>query len=110
MLQKDTLLELASVLLAGGIFVPFLEEVIFRGVVQDRFGRRLPAGWCVAVVSILFGLVHGLEMAIPIAFIGMLLSILRLRYRSLWPSIVLHSLNNSVIVIALYLEPALLQP
>jgi membrane protease YdiL (CAAX protease family) len=107
LMQTHTLLELSGMVLAGGIFVPFLEEVIFRGILQDWVGRWLPAGWCVAVVSLLFGVIHGLEVAIPIAFIGLLLSLLRLRYRSLWPCIVLHSLNNSVLIIALYFVPEL---
>jgi membrane protease YdiL (CAAX protease family) len=105
LLQTDTLPKLFSMVLAGGIFVPFLEEVIFRGIMQDWVGRWLPAGWCVFIVSILFGVIHGLEMAIPIAFIGVLLSLLRLRYRSLWPCIILHSLNNSVMIVLLYFIP-----
>ncbi len=105
LLQTDTLPRLVGMVLAGGIFVPFLEEVVFRGMLQDWVGKRLSAGWCVLVVSILFGVIHGLEMAIPIAFIGMLLSFLRLRYRSLWPCIVLHSLNNSVMIILLHFIP-----
>ena len=105
LLQTDTLPKLIGMVLAGGIFVPFLEEVIFRGIMQDWVGRWLPAGWCVLLVSILFGLIHGLEMAIPIAFIGVLLSTLRLRYRSLWPCIILHSLNNSVMIVLLYFIP-----
>ena len=105
LLQTDTLPKLIGMVLAGGIFVPFLEEVIFRGIMQDWVGRWLPAGWCALLVSILFGLIHGLEMAIPIAFIGVLLSLLRLRYRSLWPCIILHSLNNSVMIVLLYFIP-----
>lgn len=110
LLQKDTVLGLFGVVIAGGLFVPFLEEVIFRGMLQDWLGRRLPTGWCVAVVSILFGLVHGLEMAVPIAFIGVLLSIVRIRYRSLWPAIMLHALNNSVLIVAMYFNPFFAQP
>lgn len=102
LLQHDTLLGLAGAVFAGGLFVPFLEEVVFRGLLQDWWGRRLPVAWCVAFVSIVFGLIHGLEVAIPIAFIGMLLSMLRIRYRSLWPAVMLHSLNNSAAVVALF--------
>jgi membrane protease YdiL (CAAX protease family) len=102
LLQHDTLLGLAGAVLAGGLFVPFLEEVVFRGMLQDWWGRRLPVVACVAAVSIAFALIHGLEVAIPIAFIGMLLSMLRIRYRSLWPAVMLHSLNNSAAVIALF--------
>lgn len=104
-LHTDTLPRLAGMVLAGGLFVPFLEEVVFRGLLQDWLGRLLPTGWCVALVSLLFGLVHGLEMAVPIAFIGLVLSLFRLRYRSLWPAVMLHALNNSAIIVALYLIP-----
>lgn len=106
LMRTDSLLGLFSMVLAGGIFVPFLEEVIFRGLLQDWVGRRLPAGWCVLIVSSLFGLLHGIEVAIPIALIGVLLSLLRLHYRSLWPCIILHSLNNSVLIIVMYFVPA----
>ena len=105
LMRTETLPKLAGMVLAGGIFVPFLEEVVFRGMLQDWMGRRLSSFWCVTFVSILFGVIHGLEMAIPIAFIGMQLSLLRLRYRSLWPCILLHGLNNSVTIVALYFFP-----
>ncbi|HRH98667.1 MAG TPA: type II CAAX endopeptidase family protein [Prosthecobacter sp.] len=105
LMRTDSLDGLFSIVLAGGIFVPLLEEVVFRGMLQDWVARRLPAGWCVLLVSSLFGLLHGIEMAIPIALFGVLLSLLRIRYRSLWPAIALHALNNSVLIIALYLDP-----
>ncbi|WP_395742147.1 lysostaphin resistance A-like protein [Prosthecobacter sp.] len=107
LLQTETLPRLLGMVLAGGVFVPFLEEVVFRGLMQDWLGRRLPAFLNVVLVSSVFGVIHGLEMAVPIAFIGMLLSLLRLRYRSLWPCIMLHSLNNSLMIILLYAAPGM---
>ncbi|WP_395740090.1 lysostaphin resistance A-like protein [Prosthecobacter sp.] len=107
LLQADSLPKLLGMVIAGGIFVPFLEEVVFRGMLQDWMGRRLRAGWCVALVSIIFGIVHGLEMAIPITVIGVALSLLRLRFRSLLPCILLHGLNNSVMIVLLYYFPHL---
>ncbi|WP_395749668.1 lysostaphin resistance A-like protein [Prosthecobacter sp.] len=105
LLSADSLPKLAGMVVAGGIFVPFLEEVVFRGMLQDWVGRRFRTGWCIAIVSMIFGVVHGLEMAIPITVIGVALSLLRLRYQSLLPCILLHGLNNSVMILLLYYFP-----
>jgi len=87
---------------------PMAEEFFFRGFL---FGvlRRMPitvAGrslgpWvAAAVVGVLFGLAHFSsaqpEFLIPLGFLGFILCIVRWRTGSLYPCMVLHSLNNSV--------------
>lgn len=107
LLRRDTLPGLCAALLVVGVFIPVLEEVAFRGVFYDWLARRLPWSVAVAMVSITFGLIHGFELALPIMFVGVVLSWLRRRYQSLWPCILLHSLNNSLLILALYFYPSL---
>jgi membrane protease YdiL (CAAX protease family) len=108
LLLKDSLPGLLGAVLAGGLFIPLIEEVIFRGLFQDWVRRRLPLSWTILLVSLVFGLAHGLDYFIPIAFMGVLLGWLRVRYRSLWPPVLLHAMNNTFLIIVLYLYPELL--
>ncbi|MFM7554397.1 MAG: lysostaphin resistance A-like protein, partial [Verrucomicrobiota bacterium] len=108
LLQKDSLTGLLGAVLVGGLFIPLIEEVVFRGLLQDWVGRRLPLSRTILLVSLVFGLIHGLDYLIPIAFMGVLLAWLRVRYRSLWPPVLLHAMNNTLISVVLYLNPELL--
>ncbi len=84
------------------IFTPVIEEIAFRGYLLDWFRRKLSWNWSVLIVSILFGLVHGWAMAIPTAVIGFFAALLRRRYDSLWPPILLHAFNNGIAMILLW--------
>jgi membrane protease YdiL (CAAX protease family) len=75
---------------------PIVEELTYRGLgfsLLARFGQTA----AIILVGILFGLGHGLVTALPIltAF-GIGLAYLRSRTGSVYPSIVLHSLFNSL--------------
>jgi membrane protease YdiL (CAAX protease family) len=101
-LKADSLSDLAAILLVGGFVVPLLEEIVFRGILHDWLVRCLPVFVAVLLINSLFGLLHGWELAIPTAFIGVILSLLRLRFRSLWPCILLHSMNNTIGLLQLF--------
>ncbi len=81
-------------------WVPFVEEVTFRGLgysLLERFGRW-PA---ILVVGVLFGLAHGLVLALPIivAF-GCVLAWVRARTDSVLPGVVLHGTFNLIAIVA----------
>ncbi len=87
---------------------PMAEEFFFRGFLFGilrrmplRVGRRELGPWVAAViVGLLFGLAHfdsaQPEFLIPLGFLGFVLCLVRWRTGSLYPGMVLHSLNNSV--------------
>jgi hypothetical protein len=81
-------------------FVPFVEEVTYRGVgysLLERFGRW-PA---IVAVGLLFGLAHGLVVSLPIlAVFGGVLAWIRSKTRSVIPGMVLHGTFNLVALIA----------
>ncbi len=80
-----------------GFLAPFLEEIIFRGflfgTMRSRFGPRRSMVYS----SLLFAALHQSLIAfIPILFLAFILAYLYEKTGSLWPSIVLHIINNTV--------------
>ncbi len=82
---------------------PFVEELVFRGVVLDAAGRRWGM-WAAIVGSAgLFAAAHGTAWAVvPTFVLGVALGWLAWTRGSLWPAIALHSLYNGVVVAAAF--------
>jgi len=83
-----------------GVVVPFLEELLFRGAWFTRLQSQIGDRWSIALTGVAFGLFHmETPWAVPLlALMGVTLGWLRARSGSLWPSFVLHALNNTVAV------------
>jgi membrane protease YdiL (CAAX protease family) len=84
----------ANAAVVAGV-APIVEELTYRGLgftLLARFGQTA----AIVLVGVLFGLGHGLVVALPvlIAF-GIGLALLRSRTASVYPSIVLHAIFNS---------------
>ena len=84
---------------------PVVEEVLFRGYLWTAFDRVLPRVWTHVVSSALFGLMHGLEYALPIAVLALVFSWLRARHQSLLAPILAHALHNGLTVALTLLWP-----
>ena len=83
------------------LVAPVVEELTYRGLgfaaVQQFFG----GGAAVVVTALAFGLAHGLVIALPVLTIfGLILGWLRLRTRSVYPPIILHSIFNGAALLA----------
>jgi membrane protease YdiL (CAAX protease family) len=86
---------------------PFAEELFFRGLGIRVLGFL---GGTTAIVgtALIFGLVHGLVVALPaLVFFGLGLGWVRLRSGSIWPSVLAHSAYNGLGVIILAISWAL---
>ncbi len=93
-----------ATLFAAVVIAPFCEEVFFRGFVFPGFRRGMFVGWAILLSSLLFGIAHADPGSFPVLFvIGIALAILRWRSRSLWPCILLHTLNNGIAALAIVL-------
>jgi membrane protease YdiL (CAAX protease family) len=87
------------------------EEVVYRGFLPTRITDvtgRGAAGVLVAVLgsSVLFGLAHTEQGTIGVAVTfldALLFTWLRLRYATLWASVLAHGFNNTIGLVALYL-------
>ena len=81
------------------LWVPFVEELTFRGLgysLLSRFGRR-PA---IVAVGLLFGLAHGLVLTLPIIVVfGCILAWIRSRTGSVFPGMVVHGTFNLVALV-----------
>jgi len=85
-------------LLTGGVIGPFLEELLFRGLILRGFLHRYKPGIAIAASSFLFGLLHLNIWQFFSAFgLGLVLGWLYQRTRSLWPCFILHAVHNSTI-------------
>ena len=82
-----------SMLAYSVLFAPVFEELIFRGAflhVLAPYGKR----FAIAFSALLFGLMHGNIVQLPVAFfLGLLLGYVAIEY-SLQAAMVLHSLCN----------------
>jgi len=99
---------LLMALLLGGVLVPIAEEVFFRGFLYAGMRERWGTGWALVVSALIFALIHLTPGVLPPLFvIGLLLAYLYERTDSLWPSILLHAVINSMAFISLYLTTTL---
>jgi membrane protease YdiL (CAAX protease family) len=81
-------------------FIPFVEELTYRGLgysLLERFGRW-PA---ILAVGLLFGLAHGLVVSLPIIVgFGCVLAWIRARTGSVFPGMLLHATFNFIALVA----------
>ncbi len=88
----------------GVILAPVIEEIFFRGFVYS--GLLKEYNWKVAALisSFLFALAHmQLVALIPTFLMGLVLTYLYHRSKSIWPGIILHLLVNSFAFSTVYL-------
>ena len=82
------------------VIAPTMEELLCRGVLLRSFLEQYSPGKALVASSLLFALVHLNVYQIPIAFsFGLLSGWLFINTSSLWPSILAHSLVNSLTLI-----------
>jgi hypothetical protein len=87
--------------LAVGLGPGVVEEIWCRGFLGRGLTARYGLVLGVILTSIIFGLLHcSLTYAIPTACMGLYLHFVYLTSRSLWISILLHTLNNSAAIVA----------
>ena len=82
---------------------PFVEEILFRGLLHDWLHRRFGAvAACIGSAAIFAG-AHGILVLLPALFVvGVMLAWARQKSGSLWPPIILHGSFNSIMVLLLF--------
>ena len=88
----------AFLLLVVVVWAPVVEEIIFRGYLFAALRVSVPMWATHLLTAGLFGLVHGLDYALPIGVLALLFGYLRHRCGSLLPSIFAHALHNGLTV------------
>lgn len=92
---------------------PFVEEVVYRGVVYSAFLKRFGPGVAIAVATVLFTLVHipqyyqNPAKIIVLLLLSFVLTILRTWSGGILPSVILHTIVNATQIAILLAEPFL---
>ena len=90
---------LAEMLLLHALLPALLEESVFRYLPMKLiapYSRR----WCAVLSALYFALVHMSVLQLPYALCaGFIFILVDLAYDSVWPSFILHLLNNAVSVL-----------
>ena len=94
-----------------GVFIaPFVEEVLFRGLLFPALTRRTGPLVSLGVTSVLFGAIHAQQLAgawiqvLCIMVVGAVLTLVRWRYRSLASATLVHVGYNGALFAALFME------
>lgn len=94
---KETLLGILSIAVVPAI----IEETVIRGIIMQPL-RKYGDKYAIIASSLLFAVMHGNMVQIPYTVIGgFLLGYLAIITGSLWPSIILHFINNLYSVVVL---------
>ncbi|MEL6122937.1 MAG: type II CAAX endopeptidase family protein [Bacteroidota bacterium] len=106
-LVMDTPIELISNLLLVGVMAAVGEELIFRGILQKKLSHQWSNPHLAVIISsVVFAGIHMQAERFPALFVlGVLLGYSFHYTRSIWVPIILHLLNNSIQVLAVYASP-----
>ena len=92
------------------VIAPIAEEMLFRGYLYGKLKKYSPRWIAIIVTSALFGFAHGQwNVAIDTFVLSVFLCLLRDLTGSLWPSIILHMLKNSIAYYFLFINPTVIQ-
>lgn len=87
----------------GAVAAPIAEEFLFRGLLYPLLRNKVSVAVAVGVSAFAFAFVHFLPPLIPALLVmGVVLALLVERFKSLYPAMVVHALNNAVALVALY--------
>ncbi|MCH4071836.1 CPBP family intramembrane glutamic endopeptidase [Pseudoramibacter sp.] len=88
------------------LIAPFVEELVFRGVILPRIAKHHGVRKAILISSVLFGVLHmmngrmdalsAVQTGVAITLIGMLLSLICLKEKSIWASFTVHAMNNLI--------------
>jgi membrane protease YdiL (CAAX protease family) len=92
--------------------IPFLEEFLFRGVLQSALRNYFPAGPSILISSLIFTLFHfsivqginNINILGSLFILALFLGFLRERQNNIWSSFALHALFNAVSITMIFLN------
>jgi membrane protease YdiL (CAAX protease family) len=103
--QMNSGIDMLTVLVVIAVIPAFVEEYLFRGLLQNEFLKWFKNGHvAVWVTAIIFSAIHFQFLGfLPRMILGALLGYLYLWSGNIWYSIIGHFVNNGIQVLALYL-------
>jgi ABC-2 type transport system permease protein/sodium transport system permease protein len=101
MLEQFQSLPLGLILVTLAIVPAIFEELCFRGFIFGALRTRLTAIWTIVASALLFGVFHEIlspGRLLPSTFLGLALGWVRWRSGSVWPCMLLHIMNNGLLM------------
>lgn len=96
--------DLVLLMLLIAVVAPIAEELFFRGMLYPLLRRRWSAPMAIVLNGLLFALIHVIPVILPgLFFVGLVLAWVRERSGSLWPCILLHALQNGIVLAGIYM-------
>lgn len=95
------------------VTAPFVEEVIYRGILYSALQRSVGVGWAVALVTMLFSVVHlpqyypSWSTMLLLTVLSLALTLIRVKTDNLLPCVIFHTIFNASQSLLLILEPYL---
>lgn len=91
------------------ILAPVAEEILFRGYLLGALKLYLRSWQVVLITALIFAFMHGsLNVGVDTFALGIILAVLRLSSGSLWASILLHMMKNSLAFYLIFINPSIL--
>lgn len=92
--------KLVLILIVGGVIAPLCEEIFYRGFLYPLIRKHIGVFWGIIMSSLFFAGMHfNIEGLGPTIIMGIILASLYQVRKTLFPSIITHSLNNIVAII-----------
>ena len=90
-----------------GIAAPFIEEVMFRGLITKELDRVMSYKWVIFIQALLFGLYHmNLVQGIYTFVLAIFMGYTLYWTKSIWAPLIIHIVNNlSSVIMSEYLDP-----
>ncbi|MCA9244828.1 MAG: CPBP family intramembrane metalloprotease [Phycisphaerales bacterium] len=86
-----------TILLFMAILPAVCEELFFRGYLLSGLESSLSRFWAVLIAAVAFGLFHySAFRMIPTVSLGLVLGLLAIQFRSIWPGMLVHALHNGI--------------
>jgi membrane protease YdiL (CAAX protease family) len=91
------------------VIAPIAEELLFRGYIFGKLRKYAPLWVSILITSLVFAIAHrAWNVGIDVFALSIVLCILRVVSKSLWPSIMLHMLKNGIAFYFLFIDPTVL--
>lgn len=83
------------------VLPPLVEEVVFRGMLLERWSVKWRLGVAIVVQAVVFGVLH--VDPVGAGMFGVVMALMYIRARSLWVPIAMHAANNGTVLLFVYL-------
>ncbi|MFQ6114609.1 MAG: lysostaphin resistance A-like protein [bacterium] len=106
MLKADTFTEWVVLFASAVILAGVIEEMLFRGLLLKALEKRVEVTSAIFFSALIFAFAHPVPWFIQVLILGFILGYMTWRSNSIFPSIILHSVNNAFALIFNNVDPA----